>query len=387
MSHFKPDRRAATPQAQTEQRAAELDAARRTAARSRPATSNRSRARGLVAGLRTGTVAAHAAAADADRAVPAASAAAPAHGGRVSGPGARHRRAPGPAAATPTRHRPAHLGAPGGRGPPASRPLRGAPSARHPTAAARCHRYHDGRCPPRPPRRRDRCADGTAATSYTIAHDAGSTATSPPSSRSCATTTRRSGGRSWHGNGNTSSANASGGGGSASAPRLPAPGSSRAGPPSRHRRPQSAAPHPARRLRTPCGTSTRALPGPGEPADATFAPSGRAGGRRPRPRAGPELEAVGPTPCQGPLATLAGADDRDPVRSDPPTSESDERCSPAIRFPGRQSDGCPVGLTPPAAMEGPRRHLVASDAHCLINRAVTGRRVDWSWLSGARKRA
>ena len=34
MSHFKPDRRAATPQAQAEQLAAELDAARRDHSRS-----------------------------------------------------------------------------------------------------------------------------------------------------------------------------------------------------------------------------------------------------------------------------------------------------------------------------------------------------------------
>ena len=78
----------------------------------------------------------------------------------------------------------------------------------------------------------------TAATNGTSAHDAGSPPTRAPSSRSCATTTRRSGGRRWHENGNTS-ANASGGNGSASAPRLPAGDRNRAGPSSRHRQPHT----------------------------------------------------------------------------------------------------------------------------------------------------
>ena len=73
------------------------------------------------------------------------------------GTGPRHRRAPGSAAATQTRHPSAHLGSPRGRGSPARRRPRRAPDARrparrraprvlarHPTAAARCHRLTRG---------------------------------------------------------------------------------------------------------------------------------------------------------------------------------------------------------------------------------------------------
>ena len=102
-------------------------------------------------------------------------------------------------------------------------------------------------------------------------------------------------------------------------------------------------PTPRGACATPCGASTRAQPGPREPGDAALTRSRRGRRRRPQPRAGPELEAVGPPPVCLPDGKQV-RDDRPRWRPVPAT----EPPQPIL------SEAADVTTAPAQARPGPR---------------------------------